>query len=195
MKDNYIKDSINRRLALVKKLYEDGNIIEDIISVYTKLIQCFQNGNKVMFCGNGGSAADCQHIVGEFVVKLSKWRKSLPVIALTSNSSIITAISNDKDFNSIFVRQIEGIARSGDLLVGISTSGESLNVINAFEYSNKNNIFTISVTGNNNNRLKQLAKEKIVVPTDNTQIIQEMYMMIFHIICEKIEEFYCTIKK
>ena len=158
--------------------------------MYDKFLECFERGNKLIFCGNGGSAADCQHIVGEFIVKLSKLRKSLSAISLTSNNSIITAIANDIDFNSIFVRQLEGIAKPNDVLIGISTSGNSQNIINAFEYANENNIYTVSVTGDTENKLTDLGKSNILIPSKNTQIIQEIYIMLFHIICEKIDEIY-----
>lgn len=143
-----------------------------------------------MLCGNGGSAADCQHIVAEFIVKLSKLRKSLPAISLTSNNSIITAISNDIDYNTIFTRQLEGIANPRDILIGISTSGNSQNIVSAFEYAKQNGLYTISVTGDSNNKLINFADTSIIIPSQNTQIIQEVYLMLFHILCERLDEVY-----
>ena len=185
-----IRQEIEKRQILIEKLVQDDNVARSIYNLCDKIIQCFEGGNKLIFCGNGGSAADCQHIVAEFVVKLSDLRKALPAISLTSNNSIITAISNDIDANYMFARQIEAIAKPKDILIGISTSGNSQNIINAFQYANKNNIYTVSVTGKSENKLKYLASENIIIPSCNTQIIQETYIMIFHIICVNVDKFY-----
>lgn len=142
------------------------------------------------FCGNGGSAADCQHIVGGFVIKLLKLRKALPVISLTSNNSVITAISNDMDFNTIFTQQLEGIANPRDILIGISTSGISHNVVSAFEYAKQNDLYTVLVTGGSSNKLLSIADTNIKVLSQNTQSIQEVYLMIFHILCKRLDEVY-----
>ena len=190
-----IKKKIQKRELVIETILQDKCFIADVWNLSQKIIECFENGNKLFFCGNGGSAADCQHIVAEFIVKLSDLRKSLPAIALTSNNSIITAISNDIDYNYVFVRQLEGMIYPGDILIGISTSGRSQNVINAFEYANKHGLYTISVTGSNNNVLRDLANEKIVIPSEDTQIVQEMYLMVFHIVCENIDEYYLNHNK
>ena len=142
------------------------------------------------FCGNGGSAADCQHILGGFVIKLLKLRKALPVISLTSNNSVITAISNDMDFNTIFTQQLEGIANPRDILIGISTSGISYNVVSAFEYAKQNDLYTVLVTGGSSNKLLSIADTNIKVLSQNTQSIQEVYLMIFHILCKRLDEVY-----
>jgi len=122
---NDIKFKFHERKLSIENIINDDKFILNLHDIYIKFIECFNNGNKLIFCGNGGSAADCEHIVAEFIVKLSKLRKSLPAISLTSNSSIITAISNDIEYKNIFTRQLEGIAKTNDVLIGISTSGNS----------------------------------------------------------------------
>lgn len=187
---NDIKRKFSERQLSIEQFINDEGLLQKLLLLYNKFFECFDRGNKLMFCGNGGSAADCQHIVAEFIVKLSKLRKALSAISLTSNNSIITAISNDNDYNTIFTRQLEGIAKSQDILIGISTSGNSQNIIDSFEYAKQNDIYTVSVTGDNKNRLLRLADISIIIPSQNTQIIQEIYLMIFHIICEKLDEIY-----
>ena len=187
---NDVKCKFRERQLVIEQLFSNYELLHRILLLNDKFIECFNKGNKLIFCGNGGSAADCQHIVAEFVVKLSKLRKSLSAISLTSNNSIITAISNDIDYNTIFTRQLEGIAKPHDMLVGISTSGNSQNIINSFEYAKQNEIFTISVTGNSENKLITIADTSIIIPSQNTQIIQEIIMMIFHILCEMLDEVY-----
>lgn len=187
---NVVKSRFLERKLSIEQLVDDDKLLQQLLFLNNKVIECFNRGNKLIFCGNGGSAADCQHIVAEFVVKLSKLRKSLSAISLTSNNSIITAISNDIDYNTIFTRQLEGIAKRHDILIGISTSGNSQNIINSFEFAKQNGIHTISVTGDSNNKLLSIADTNIIIPSQNTQIIQEVYLMIFHILCEKLDEVY-----
>ena len=185
-----VKDKIYERQLNTEHIFNDNKFMTQMFLIFNKFIECFENGNKLIFCGNGGSAVDCQHIVAEFVVKLTKLRRSLPAASLTCNSSVITAISNDLGYEYVFTRQLEGIAKPKDVLVGISTSGNSANVVNAFEYAKKNNMYTISVTGDIESKLIELADESIIIPSKNTQIIQEAYLMVFHILCEKLDEVY-----
>ncbi len=187
---NDMKYKFKARQSTVERLVNDDRLLQELLLLNNRFIKCFNRGNKLIFCGNGGSAADCQHIVAEFVFKLSKLRRSLPAISLTSNNSIITAISNDIDYNIVFTRQLEGIAKPYDILIGISTSGNSQNIISSFEYAKQNDIYTVSVTGSRKNKLLSLADASIVIPSQNTQIIQEIYLMIFHILCEKLDEVY-----
>lgn len=183
-------DKVQERQSVVEQLIHDEEILSEAQLLHEKCHNCFFNGNKLIFCGNGGSAADCQHIAAEFIVKLSKIRRALPAISLTSNTSVITAISNDIDYESVFIRQLEGIAKPRDILIGISTSGNSQNIINSFQYAREHDIYTVSVTGNNKSELWCLADTRLIIPSKNTQIIQEVYLMIFHIMCEKLEELY-----
>lgn len=188
-----IRKEILQRESVIETIFQDECFVVDVWNLSPKIVECFENGNKIFFCGNGGSTADCQHIVAEIVVKFSGFRKSLPAIALTSNNCIITAISNDIDYDYVFVRQLEGLSYPGDILVGLSTSGSSQNVINAFEYANKHGLHTISITGSNNSMLRDLANEKIVIPSEDTQIVQEMYLMVLHIVCENIDDYYLNL--
>jgi|GEM_PF-5891280 phosphoheptose isomerase len=116
---NDIKCKFHERQSSIARIINNSKLLQNLLLLYNKFLECFDNGNKLIFCGNGGSAADCQHIVAEFIVKLSKLRKSLPAISLTSNNSIITAISNDINFSTIFTKQLEGIANPRDILIGI----------------------------------------------------------------------------
>jgi phosphoheptose isomerase len=148
----------------------------------------FLAGGKVLLCGNGGSAADCQHMASEFVSRLSKDfdRRALPAIALTTDTSFLTAFSNDCGFEGVFERQIEALGRAGDILVGISTSGNSPNVIRGVEAAAKRGMRTIALTGNSG-RLTSMVDITIAVPSANTQHIQEAHLAVEHIMCELVE--------
>ena len=152
------------------------------------IAEVFLSGSKLLLCGNGGSAADCQHMAAEFVSRLSKdlERRALPAIALTTDTSFLTAFGNDCGFEGIFERQVEALGSPGDLLIGISTSGNSLNVIRAVETARKRNIGTIALTGNGG-RLAAIADVVVAVPSSDTQYIQEAHVAIEHIICELVE--------
>lgn len=143
-----------------------------------------------MLCGNGGSAADSQHIATEFVVRFRSDfnRRSLPAIALTTDTSLITACANDYGFDEIFKRQVEGLGNEGDVLIGISTSGNSPNVLNAIEYANDHNITTILLAGKDGGTISKIAQHAIVIPHHNTARIQEAHITIGHILCRLTEE-------
>ncbi|MBI1898584.1 MAG: SIS domain-containing protein [Acidobacteria bacterium] len=149
----------------------------------------FQAGGKAMLCGNGGSAADAQHIAAEFVSVLNQsfLRPGLPAIALTTDTSILTASANDFGYEGIFERQVQALGRPGDVLIGISTSGNSSNVVRAFEYARQHRIATIALTGAADCKLLPLADISIRVPAHTTQFIQESHIMIGHIICDLVE--------
>ena len=149
--------------------------------------QSLMNGNKLLFCGNGGSAADCQHIVAEFTGKFNIKRKGLAAIALTTNTSEITAIGNDFSFSEIFLRNLEGLGKKGDVLVAISTSGNSKNILKAVNLAKKLGIFTIGLTGKSGGKLAYDTDLVIKVPSNNTQHIQESHIMIGHILTGLIE--------
>lgn len=183
-------NELEKRIDAIQKINLDNELQEKVEKLYSLIEKCFSIGNKIILCGNGGSAADCEHVAAEFVVKLSKLRKSLPAISLTSNCSIMTAIANDIDYDNVFVRQIESIANENDVLIGISTSGNSTNVIKCIEYANDHNIVSVSITGESGGLIKEMSKHNISLPSGNTQIIQELYMMMFHIICANIEHLY-----
>ena len=148
----------------------------------------FLSSGKLLLCGNGGSAADCQHMAAEFVSRFSKDldRRALPAIALTTDTSFLTAFSNDCGFERVFARQIEALGGAGVVLLGISTSGNSPNIIHAVEAAKKKNMRTIALTGNGG-RLATLAETVIAVPSSDTQYIQEAHLTVEHIVCELVE--------
>ena len=146
-----------------------------------------QSGHKLMVAGNGGSAADAQHLVAEFVVRLVADRAALPAIALTTDSSILTAASNDWHFDRIFSRQIEALGRPGDIFLGISTSGNSKNIVAAFEAAKKLGIATIGLSGNDGGAMRSLCDHCIVIPSNVTMNIQECHLALEHIFCMMVE--------
>jgi D-sedoheptulose 7-phosphate isomerase len=162
---------------------------EDVYKAIDMLKSCIQSGGKVMFCGNGGSAADSQHLATELIIRLSHdiKRPAIGAIALTTDTSLLTAGANDIGYENVFSRSVEGLGRAGDALVGISTSGNSQNIIKAFEMAKSRNIKTIAFLGGTGGKLKGMADVEIIVPSPNTQRIQEGHITIAHIICESVE--------
>ena len=146
-----------------------------------------RNGNKILFCGNGGSAADSQHLAAEFVGRFVKERQGLPAIAFTTDTSILTAIGNDYGYEDVFRRQVEALGREGDVLVGISTSGNSANVVKAFEQARKQGLKILALTGAKDSKMSELADVTIKVPSPVTARVQECHIMIGHMICEYID--------
>ena len=159
--------------------------IEDVIK---KIISCFEHGNKIIVFGNGGSAADSQHFAAEFVGRFLKERKSLPAIALTTDTSILTALGNDYSFDTIFSRQCESLVQKNDLVLGISTSGNSINVINGINAAKNYGAITVGLLGSNGGELSNITDMSIIVPSNSTPRIQESQRVIMHIICEMVEE-------
>ena len=151
------------------------------------IVKCFRKGNKVVLFGNGGSAADAQHIAAEFIGRFKINRKSLPAIALSDNSSTITAISNDFSFDLVFSRQCEGLILKGDVVIGISTSGNSLNVKKGITTSKKKGAITIGLLGNNGGSIKKCVDIPLIVDATETSHIQEVHRIIYHVICEIVE--------
>jgi D-sedoheptulose 7-phosphate isomerase len=179
--------------SLTESAETKNNIIEscsdDVFKAIDIIIGSLKNGGKVMFCGNGGSAADCQHLATEFIIRLSHdlKRPAMAAIALTTDTSMLTAGGNDIGFENVFARNVEGLGKRGDVLVGISTSGNSSNVINAFITAKKIGIKTIAFLGGSGGNLKSIADVSILIPSSNTQRIQEGHITIGHIICESVE--------
>jgi len=161
--------------------------IEAIEAAATMLIECLRAGGKVLLCGNGGSAGDAQHIASELVLRLKLERPAIPALALTTDTSLLTAIGNDYKYDLVFVRQVEAFGRAGDILVAISTSGESENVIKAVEFATMEGIKTLALTGAKGGRLAGKVNLAIKVPSNNVQRIQECHITIGHILCELIE--------
>ncbi len=164
---------------------------EQVAGAARLLIDCFRTGGKVMFCGNGGSAADSQHLAAEFMGRYLRDRNPLPSIALTVDTSALTAIGNDYGYEQVFSRQLRGIGRAGDVLVGISTSGNSANVVRAFEIAREIGVATIALTGSGGGRIVELADVAVRVPSSRTNEIQEMHIMIGHMLCGFVEDAVC----
>lgn len=183
MIERIIKDSIEVKEGLLK----DAELHETILSVVDVICEAFQRGNRVMFCGNGGSAADAQHLAAELSGRFYKDRKALPAEALHCNTSYLTAVANDYDYDSIYSRLVDGTMKAGDILIGISTSGNSKNIVKAFEVANGKNIITISLTGVHGGLLKNLSNYCLVVSSNDTPRIQESHILLGHIICELVE--------
>jgi len=185
MKDR-IKKLITDSIRMKEKMLEENvDIISDISKI---IIDAYKNDRKVIVFGNGGSAADAQHLATELVCRFEKERKSLNAIALTTNTSMLTAIGNDYGFDRVFSRQIEGLVNEGDVVIGISTSGNSKNVILGIEQAKKQKAITVGWTGKTGGKLKNLVDYCICIPSENTARIQEGHVLLIHIICSIIEE-------
>lgn len=184
-----IKESLSEISNNFIKLLDQS--IPDIQEASKLMIKCLKEGNKIMFCGNGGSAADAQHLSAELVGRYMKDRKPLASIALTTDTSVITAISNDFSYEEVFSRQIESVGNEGDILYAISTSGKSKNVIAALKAAKLLNIKTIGITGSEGSSFKELCNSTINVPATRPDRIQEMHIAIGHIICEILESELC----
>ena len=181
-----IRNQIEKSICVKEKIIEKYvDIIDDVTNT---IITAYKDGKKVLWCGNGGSAADAQHLSCELVSKFYFDRKALRSIALTTNSSILTAISNDFKYEDIFERQVEALADEGDVLVGITTSGTSKNIIKAFKACNEKGVTTVALTGEFIDKIKDYADYLIPIPSDTTPHIQESHIMIGHIICYLVEE-------
>lgn len=186
-----IRNRIHETIDNLNKLLLDEQAMESISHAIDLIINAIKSGNKLLICGNGGSAADAQHIAGEFLCRFYKEREPLPAIALTTDTSILTSISNDYSYNEIFSRQVKGIGRYGDILFGISTSGSSKNIVHAFKTARQIGIKTILLTGRTEREIAQISDIVIKTPSADTPRIQEMHLLIEHIICEAIEEKVC----
>lgn len=155
------------------------------------MIECIweslQRGGKLLLCGNGGSAADAQHLAAECMVRLQEERCPLPAIALTTDTSLLTAAGNDWGFETIFARQVEGLSRAGDILLVLSTSGNSLNIIRAVEMAHRCGLHTLGLLGKDGGMLRQMVERALVVPSFNTQRVQEVHITVGHILCEELE--------
>ena len=177
-----IRDSVKTKLSML------DTCIDDIVRASEIMLESIRNGNKILWCGNGGSAADAQHMAAELMGGLrSHKRKPIASIALTTDTSFITAWANDTSYDHIFSRQIEGLGSSGDILIAISTSGNSKNVLNAIETAKETGIQSIILTGGSKGKMKNKGDVLISVPSDDTQRIQECHLLIEHILCENIE--------
>jgi len=183
----FLEESLIESAETKKKII--ASCSKDIFKAIDLLKESVSKGGKIMFCGNGGSAADSQHLAAEFVIRLSHDlnRSAIGAVALTTDSSLITAGANDIGYENVFARYIEGIGNKKDVLVGISTSGNSKNVIKAFEKAKEKGIKTLAMLGGTGGKMKGLADVEIIIPSSNTQRIQEGHITVGHILCESVE--------
>ena len=183
-----IKNIIAASIETKQMILNDDAFIHKIENAVTIIVNAFQNGKRVWFCGNGGSAADAQHLAAEFSGRFYLNRKALPSEALHCNTSYLTAVANDYSYDEIYARLVDGIANEGDVLVGLSTSGNSPNIIKAFEVAKEKNVTTIGFTGASGGKMKDLSDHLFNVPSTDTPRIQESHIMVGHIICQLVEE-------
>jgi len=186
MKD-VIEKTLSESIEVKNKILRDASLLDSIEKISLVIIRAYQNKKKVILFGNGGSAADAQHIAGELVNKLSFKRKALPAIALTTDTSVLTSIANDYDYSKVFARQVEALAEDGDVVIGISTSGDSASVLEGMRAARKK-AYTIGFTGGRENRLSDIVDIALRVPSEDTPRIQEAHIAILHIICYLIEK-------
>ncbi len=184
----YIKQEISRTVEVMQAILADQALLDAVEQLGAACVKAIAAGGKVMFCGNGGSAADCQHLAAELVGKLCFDRPAMAGMALTVDSSALTALGNDFGYEYVFSRQLEGIGRAGDVLVGISTSGRSKNVVKAMESARRMGIVTVAMTGANRGPMADLADHWLAIPTTETQKIQEGHIVLGHIFCALIEQ-------
>ncbi|MCX6267109.1 MAG: D-sedoheptulose 7-phosphate isomerase [Bacteroidetes bacterium] len=182
-----IIESIKESIEVKQKLLTNSLLISDIRKIAVACTNAFSRGNKVLFCGNGGSAADAQHLAAEFSGRYYYDRPPLPAEALHVNSSFLTAVANDYSFDEVYARLVKGIGKEGDILIGLSTSGNSKNIIRAFEVAREMGITTVGLTGETGGNLASLCDFLINIPSMDTPRIQESHIMVGHIICEQVE--------
>ena len=179
---------VGQRLENHFKVVQDmRKIMPEVASAGLRVRTALEKGRKILICGNGGSAADSQHMAAEFVGRFVKERQSLPALALTVDTSLLTAVGNDYGFDCVFSRQVEGLGQEGDVLIAISTSGNSANVVKAVKTAKEKGIYVIALTGENGGTLAKESDLCLAVPSQVTARIQEMHIMIIHMICEIAE--------
>lgn len=185
-----IKSIIQSSIDVKSLILHDQELIDRIEKIVEVITDAFKSGHKVLFCGNGGSAADAQHLAAEFSGRFYTDRKALPAEALHCNTSYITAVGNDYSYDVIYSRMIEGIGNEGDVLIGLSTSGNSRNIVKAIEQSRINKMVSIALTGASGGKMIELADYTLNVPSSDTPRIQEAHILLGHIICQLVEEKY-----
>lgn len=185
-----IQEIINESLTVKSHVLNDTRLISLVGDIVTLIVDRFRKGNHLYFCGNGGSAADAQHLAAEFSGRFYINRDALPAEALHCNTSYLTAVANDFSYDLIYSRLIKGIGKPGDILIGMSTSGNSENILKAFDTAREKGITTIGMTGEGGGKIKELSDYLIDIPSQNTPRIQEAHMLLGHIICQLVEELY-----
>jgi D-sedoheptulose 7-phosphate isomerase len=184
MKDT-VKQAIQTHRKLVDVLEQTG--IDAVVQMSEAIIDCFKNGGRLYLCGNGGSASDCQHIAGEMVGRFRRERKALPVVALSTDTSILTSVGNDYGFEEIFRRQVEGLVEKGDILWALSTSGTSANILAAVRLAKEKGAKVLAFTGRSNSELEKMADLCLCINCPQTSSAQEIHQVAYHIICELVE--------
>jgi D-sedoheptulose 7-phosphate isomerase len=188
---NTIINELKSHQETINTVLSNSDIQNNILKASQLCVDALKNGNKILLCGNGGSAGDAQHISAELTGRYKCERRSLPAIALTTDTSALTAIGNDYGYERVFDRQLEGLANSGDVVIGISTSGNSQNIINAFIKAKEKSCICIGLTGRDGGAMNDNCDVNVIVPSDNTPRIQEMHILIGHTICQIIDDEFC----
>ena len=183
-----IREIIKASIETKEKVLADESLLERIEKVTSAVVSAFKSGNKVLFCGNGGSAADAQHLAAEFSGRFYTDRDPLPSEALHVNTSYLTAVANDYSYDVVYSRLVKGMGKKGDVLIALSTSGNSVNIIKALEQAQQIGMITVGFTGETGGKMKQVCDYLINVPSKDTPRIQESHIMIGHIICQLAEE-------
>jgi D-sedoheptulose 7-phosphate isomerase len=189
MKD-LVQKQLAQSIATLQAVLANETISDTLVTIAELTANAMRSGHKLLVAGNGGSAADAQHLVAEFVVRLTDNRPALRAIALTTDSSILTACGNDFGFDQIFARQIEALGQPGDLFLGISTSGNSPNILRALEQARKTSLTTIGFSGSGGGKMRDLCDHNIIIPSTVTMNIQESHLALEHIFCMLVECFY-----
>lgn len=188
--DSKIKNIISESIAVKTKVLADEKLLKTVDDIVNLMVAALKKDNRIYFCGNGGSAADAQHLAAEFSGRFYTDRDALPAEALHCNTSYLTAVANDYSYDVVYARLIKGIAHKGDVLVGLSTSGNSVNIIKAFEVAKEKGVVTIAFTGESGGKMKAHSDYLINVPSTDTPRIQESHVLLGHIICQLVEEKY-----
>ena len=183
-----IKNLIQASIDVKVEVLSNTELQQTLATCVEKIATAFKNGNKVLFCGNGGSAADAQHLAAEFSGRFYTDREALPSEALHVNTSYLTAVANDYSYDVVYSRMIQGIGKPGDVLIGLSTSGNSTNIIKAFETAREKQMITIGFTGATGGKMKLVSDYLINIPSTDTPRIQESHILLGHIICQLVEE-------
>ena len=184
-KNNFFYKNFLDHISIVDETF---SLIPQIEKAYSLMLKTIKNNGTIFFVGNGGSAADCQHIAAELIGRFKINRKPIKALALTTDTSILTAISNDFNYNQVFSRQLEGLSKKNDLLFAISTSGKSKNIFQSFKFTKKKKIKSIGLLGSNGGFVKKYINCPIIVPSFDTARIQEIHILIYHTLCEKLEK-------
>ena len=187
MKESYVQDSIRESITVKENILKSKKALRQLHDLAKLMENCILNGNKIILAGNGGSAADCQHIAAEFTSRFEFNRAPLAAVALTTDTSALTAIGNDYGYENVFSRQLEALGRKKDLLITFSTSGNSKNIINLLKTSKKKKIFSICLLGNKGGQSKNLCDYPVIISSMSTARIQEMHQIIYHNVCSLID--------